>query len=115
MNANGMFLPYVTACLCGLLYNRGRKNRFYRFFFFFFSVISFMPLTAWAVIPLIYVPGSEPGGEDVTKFLYNFTTDHSPLLVSAAALLLFAIGLVIMLRKGIIRNYISEIRSAKQS
>ena len=74
-----------------------------------------MPLTAWAVISLIYVPGSEPGGEDVTKFLYNFTADHSPLLVSAAAALLFAAGLVIMLRKGIIRNYISEIRSAKQS
>ena len=115
LQANGMFFPYVIGCVYGLLYNRNWKNTFYRFFSAVFLVSTFFAVVAWIVIPFVYVPGTDPGGEDVTKFLFNFAQDHSPLLVSAGAAVLFAVGIVIMIRRGIIRNYIEEIKAAKQA
>ena len=114
-HANGMFLPFVVCLVYGLLYNRNLKNTFYRLFSVVFSVICFIQTLTWIVIPFFYEPGTDPRGEDVKKFLYNFAQNHSPMLVTAGAAVLFAIGIAVMLRKGIIRNFIEEIKEAKNS
>ena len=55
--------------------------------------------------------GKAPVGDDVTDFLYNFTHDHHPLLVSGVALFIMTVAIAIMIKKGIVKNYILEIRS----
>lgn len=114
-HANGMFLPFVVCLVYGLFYNRNLKNTFYRLFSVVFSVICFIQTLAWVVIPFFYEPGTDPRGEDVKKFLYNFAQNHSPMLVTAGGAVLFAIGIAVMLRKGIIRNFMEEIKEAKNT
>ena len=49
---------------------------------------------------------------------YNFASSHEPLWVTAAALILIAISMVLTIKKGILRNYIEvmkEIKSRKSS
>ena len=115
LHANGMLLPVITGCVYALLYNRNLKNRFYRFFSFFLLTISFSAVLAWVLVPILFMQGNAPGGDDVTNFLSNFAQDHSPLLVIAGAAVLFAAGLTLMIRKGVIRNYIEEIKAVKKS
>ena len=47
------------------------------------------------------------------NFLYNFGSSHDPLWVTAAALILIAISVVLTIKKGILRNYIEVMKEIK--
>lgn len=67
-------------------------------------------ILAWLIIPVLYIRGTAPINDDVTKFLYNFSYDFHPLLVSAVAAMIIGIGVTLMIKKRIIHNFIAEIR-----
>ena len=109
LHANGAVLPAVLSWVWMLLYRSRAEKVFYRVFSFFVALVPASSLLAWVIIPIVSLNGQAPAGDDCTKFLFNFSQGHSPLLVSAAALLLIAVSAALALRKGIVRNFRGEI------
>lgn len=114
MHLNGMLFPLILSVLYMLLYRREIKNSFYRIFSGFVTLIPLGSLMAWVIIPFLYMNGQAPEGDDVTKFLYNFTHDHSAYWVSVVALLVIFASIAIALWKGIIQNFKAEIKKIKK-
>ena len=61
-------------------------------------------------IPFVFLNGNAPVGDDVTYFLLNFSQTNSPIIVSVVASLLICIGVVLMIKKGVVKNYILQIK-----
>ena len=47
------------------------------------------------------------------NFMYNFASSHDPLWVTAAALILIAISVMLTIKKGILRNYVEVMKEIK--
>lgn len=111
LHVNGVAFPVIVLIIYMLLYRKQIKNMFYRMFSFTFSVCAIGSMGAWIFIPFLYMQGNAPIGDDITNFLYNYTHDHHPLLVSGVTLFIMTIAITIMIKKGIVKNYILEIKS----
>lgn len=46
-------------------------------------------------------------------FLYNFSQGHSPVIVSIAAAVLIAIDILLVIKKGVFRNFVEEFKSVR--
>ena len=110
LQANGALLPVIVSFIYMLFYKKESRSMFYHIFSYMFCLIPVGSLFAWVIIPFVYMQGNAPAGDDVTKFLYNFTHDYHPLLVSAVAVLIIAVGIILMIKKEIIKTFIVEIR-----
>lgn len=110
LHANGALLPVIVAFVYMLLYKRESKNSFYRIFSYAASLAPVISLLAWVTVPFVYMQGNAPVNDDVTQFLSVFAQDCHPLAVSAAAALIIAMGVAVMIQKGIIKNFILEVR-----
>lgn len=111
LHANGALLPVIVSFVYMLFYKKERKSMLYRIFSYIFCLAPIASLLAWVIIPFAYMQGNAPGGDDVTNFLYNFSHDYHPLLVSAAAALVSIMGVILMIKKQIIKNFIFEIKN----
>lgn len=67
-------------------------------------------MLAWVIIPFAYLQGKAPINDDVTNFLTIFCENYHPLIVSAVAVVLIGIGIVLMIKKRVIHNFIEEIK-----
>ena len=110
LQANGALLPVIVSFIYMLFYKKESRSMFYHIFSYMFCLIPVGSLFAWVIIPFVYMQGNAPAGDDVTKFLYNFTHDYHPLLVSAVAVLIIAVEIILMIKKEIIKTFIVEIR-----
>ena len=113
LHANGAFLPLLISYVYLLFYRSDVENAFYRTFSWFFGLIPAASMIAWVIIPFIFLNGDAPAGDDVTLFLENFSQDHSPVIVSIASALLMGIGMVILIRKKVLQNFIEEIKRVR--
>ena len=113
LHANGAFLPLLISYVYLLLYRSGSENSFYRTFSCFFGLIPAISMIAWIIIPFTFISGNAPLNDDVTLFLENFSHDFSPLAVSAAAALFMGIGIAIIIRKKVLRNFMEEIKRVR--
>lgn len=92
--------------------NRPNTTRAKNIFYLVLSPIPVLILLAWILLPLRYmINGTTPAGDDCTKFLKLFEKDHSPVLIIAAALLLFSVNILLMIKKQIIRNFFDTIKT----
>ena len=110
LHANGALLPVIVSFVYMLFYKKEGRSMFYHIFSYMFCLIPVGSLFAWVIIPFVYMQGNAPAGDDVTKFLYNFTHDYHALLVSAVAVLIIAVGIILMIKKEIIKTFIVELR-----
>ena len=110
LHANGAILPVVVVLVNMFCYRKESKNTFYHMFSFVGTIMPICSLLAWVVIPFVYMNGNAPAGDDVTKFLAIFSENYSPLIVSVVALLIVISGVLLMVKKGIIKNYVLEIK-----
>ena len=110
LQANGALLPVIVSFIYMLFYKKESRSMFYHIFSYMFCLIPVGSLFAWVIIPFVYMQGNALAGDDVTKFLYNFTHDYHPLLVSAVAVLIIAVGIILMIKKEIIKTFSVEIR-----
>lgn len=104
LHANGALLPVIVSFAYMLFYKKKSKSMFYHFFSYMVCLMSICSSLAWVVIPFLYMQGNAPEGDDVTKFLYNFSTNYHPLLICIVAALIIAVGVIVMIKKEIIRN-----------
>ena len=113
MNANGALLPLILSYVYMLFYKRSLANTFYRILSYMISLVPTASLLAWVILPILYMNGNAPAGDDVTKFLFNFSQSYDPIYVSVAALLLIMTGITIMVIKGIPQNFCNEAKSIR--
>lgn len=110
LHANGALLPVFAAYTYMLFYKSNSRNSFYRLFSFMAALSPTTSMFAWLMIPFLYLGGNAPVNDDVTKFLCSLPHGLSPLTVSAVAAMIIGIGIVLMVRKRIIHNFIAEVR-----
>ena len=113
LHANGAFFPLLLSYIYLLFYRKGSGNTFYRIISLFIGYGPAAGLLAWVVIPLLYLGGNAPAGDDVTLFLYNYSQGHSPVIVSIAAAVLIAIDILLVIKKGVFRNFVEEFKSVR--
>lgn len=114
LHANGMIFPLIISYIYMFLYRRKTENRFYHLISFFIVLIPAVSAFAWVLIPIAYITGNAPAGDDVTKFLDIFSSVHCPIWISMAALILIAISVILMVKKGILHNYIKVLTRKKE-
>jgi len=110
LHANGALLPVIMSFAYMLLYKKKSKSMFYHIFSYMVCLIPSCSILAWVIIPFLYMQGNAPASDDVTNFLYNFTNEYHPLIVSGVAALIIAVGIILMIKKQIIKNFILEIK-----
>ena len=110
LHVNGALFPMVVSYAYMLFYNREKESSVYRVCSFFMTLMPTFSLLAWVIVPIVYLGGNAPVGDDVTKFLDTFSVKYHPIYVTLAAAVLVLLSLTIMIRKRIIHNYILEIR-----
>lgn len=110
MHANGAVLPLIVSYLYTLFYQRDSAKSLYRIFSYIVTLIPVCSILAWVILPFAYLRGNAPTNDDVTKFLAVFCENYHPLIVSAAAAALIGFGVVLMIEKRVIHNFIEEIK-----
>lgn len=110
LQANGALLPVFTAYIYMFFYKSNNAKSFYRIFSYMIVLIPVASMLAWLIIPVMYIGGNAPINDDVTKFLYIFSHDFHPLIVSVVAAMIIGIGVALMIKKRIIHNFIEEVR-----
>ena len=110
LHANGALLPILVSYIYMLFYKSSSEKSFYRFFSYMVVLIPTASVLAWVVVPFMYVGENAPAGDDVTNFLHTFSQYFHPLIVSAAAVIIIGIGIVLMVKRRILGNFIAEIR-----
>lgn len=108
LHAAGMLLPVSISIIYLIMYRRKIESSIYRIFSFLFIVLPLCSLLAWVFVPIQYMMGIAPVGEDVTKFI-SCSGIH-PLAVTISALLLISLTLLFAWKKGVIKNYINTIK-----
>ena len=106
LHVNGVFLPVLVAFVYILLYKREKENSFYHLFSYVFAIASTMSLLAWVFGPIMYMMGRASAGDDVTRFLDNFSRNHHSLIVSAVAVLLIGVNVTMIIKKGLVKNVV---------
>lgn len=99
----GLLLPVLISVLYMLLYKKERAGIFYHLFSFLFMALPTFSILAWVLVPVLYMNGRAPAGDDATQFLD--ASGLSPLLVILTAILLFLLNIVLAWHKKIIQNY----------
>ncbi len=115
LHANGAFLPLIIAFIYLIFYKKELNNIFYRMFSFFAGIIPISSMLAWVFIPMTFLNSNAPVGDDVTMFLLNFSKTSSPIIVSVVAILLICIGIILMIKKGVVKNYILQIKELSKN
>ncbi len=115
LHANGALFPLIAVFIYLTFYRRELNKTFYRVFSIFNGIIAICPLLAWVFIPFAFINGKAPVGDDVTQFLLNFSQIGSPLIVSVVAALLISIGVALVIRKGVLKNYILVIKELSKN
>ena len=115
LNAGGMLLPYIVGIVWLALYRaggdkgglrNGRAGGIYRSCAFIYYVASLYSVTPWILIPITYARGFAPAGDDVTKFLINYSyIGGSPVTVSSAATVMLVFYLALLTRQEPARDF----------
>ena len=114
-HANGTIFPLLLSYVFLLFYRKESNNTVYRVFSLLLGISPAFSLLTWFVKPFAYVEGTFTPGDDTTQFLYNFSQGYSPIIVSIAAAVLFGISIFLIIKKGVLRNIIDEIKSVRKS
>lgn len=114
LHANGAILPMVAAFVYMLVYRKDCRKSFYRIFSFFVSLIPTASMLAWVILPFLFLQGNAPAKDDVTHFLNIFSDLFHPLIVSAVSAAIIVISITLIYKKGILQNYLKEVRQLKQ-
>lgn len=111
LNANGALFPLVIGAIYAVLYRKDVQNKVYQAFSFVFTLAPGYSLFAWVFIPVLYLMGKAPYGDDCTKFLDVFSIKYSPLLAAAGAIVLIVSYAVLLVKRRTVFGFVKEIKS----
>lgn len=87
---------------------------FYRIFSFLVTLIPTASMLAWVILPFLFLQGKAPAKDDVTHFLYVFSDQFHPLIISAVSAAIIVISVTLIYKRRILHNYLEEVRQLKQ-
>lgn len=105
LHANGMLFPVILFLIYCVLYKKDSKSSLYCIFSYIAALLPTASMLAWVIIPFAYLQGKAPAGDDVTKFLHNWSQTFQPLIVSIFAIIGIGINVGLMIKKQIIKNF----------
>lgn len=109
-HVSGALFPLVLCYIYMLLYIRRSRSFLYHTFSFFACAAPLSALIAWIIMPVHYMRGTAPVNDDVTRFLFIFSRrDHTWKVIAAAAVLLCA-GILMMRYRGIVKNFLDDMK-----
>ena len=104
LHSAGVLFPVICLFVYLLVY-RDFHNNWYKMFSYIVCVMPICSLLAWVFVPVLYVCNQAPIGDDVTKFLDIFDKSFHPLMVSVFASIVIIVLVMLVVKKGIIRNF----------
>lgn len=111
LHINGALLPIIISFIYILAYKKNSNNSFYRIFSYMFTLVPTASALAWVILPFIYMQGNVTANDDVIKFLCDSSKYLHPLIVSVLAAGIIGISIFTMIKKQIVQNFITEIRT----
>ena len=115
LHLNGALFPLVIALIYIILYRKENTNRYYRIISGIFILMPLTSLLAWVFIPILYMFGQAPEGDDVYKFLYNFCFDYPAYVVSICAISAICGCVYLAVKKGVFENVRITIKELKEN
>lgn len=114
MHLNGTLFPLVVSVVYAMLYKKEYANRFYRVMSGIFVLMPISSLLAWVIVPILYMFGQAPQSDDVYKFLYSFSFDYPPYLVSICAVSAMCCCVCLAVKKGVFGNFRMAMKELKE-
>ena len=105
LHLNGALLPFVISVVYTMLYKKEYANRFYRVMSGIFVLMPISSLLAWVIVPVLYMFGQAPAGDDIYKFLCNFCFDYPAYVVSICAIVAICCSACLAVKKGVFGNF----------
>lgn len=102
-HAAGMLLPVVISIVYMAFYRKSYENVFYRIFSALFTMLPFLSVIAWILVPIACLLGETPENDDAAKFIN--VLGINPWIVCAAAILFVMSGILLAWNKKIILYY----------
>lgn len=109
-NANGLLFPLIISYVHMLFYQKENKNPLYQILSYFGVMISFYSIFPWVLIPIFFLAGIPPEGDDCTKLLQIFSLKYHPIFISIGAVILLIFSLMLVNKKDILTNVLSSIK-----
>lgn len=111
LHVNGVLFPLILSYIYMIFYKTDKENIIYRIVSYIITIMPMFSILPWVIMPIIYaVGGSIPATDDVTKFLYNFSSRYNPIWVTIGAVVLIVVSIIIIIKKRILHNFIAEMR-----
>ena len=110
LHANGILFPLIISYVYMIFYQKECANSLYRILSYFVGILPVFSLFAWVFIPILILNGNTLSGDDCAKFLDIFSLKYSPVLVIVSAVVLIVLGLILMIRKNIIKNFVDVMK-----
>ncbi|TGE36797.1 hypothetical protein E4K67_16935 [Desulfosporosinus fructosivorans] len=107
-NAAGMLLPIILIVPIIISYKRNKKSILYHCCYITACLWGISPLLAWLIVPVVSLLDSPPQGDDVAKYIMS--SEWHPMTVFACALAILIGLLVLVIKKGIIPEFIEIIK-----
>lgn len=107
-HAAGMLFPIILTVPIIISYKQNKKSIIYHCFYISACLWGISPLLAWLIVPFVSLAGSPPQGDDVAKFITS--SGWHPMLVFASALVILIGLLLLVIKKGIIQEFIAKIK-----
>lgn len=107
-HAAGMLLPIILLVPVIISYKQGKKSIFYHCCYMAACLWGVSPLLAWLIVPVVSMVASPPQGDDVGKFIMS--SEWHPTLVFAVALGILTVMLALVIKKGIIQEFIAILK-----
>lgn len=107
-HAAGMLLPILLTVPLIISYKRNKKSIIYHCCYITACLWGIAPLLAWLIVPVVSLVGSPPQGDDVAKFIAS--SEWHPMLVFASALVILIGLLVLVMKKGIIQEFMAMVK-----
>lgn len=99
----GVLFPIILTLPIIISYKRGKKSILYHCCHMTVCLWGVSPLLAWLIVPVVSMVSSVPQGDDVGKFIMS--SQWHPMIVFACALVILVGMLVLIIKKGIIREF----------
>lgn len=111
LHANGILFPLIISYVHMFFYQKECANSLYRILSYFAGILPLFSLLAWVFIPILILNGYTSSDDDCTKFLDIFSLKCSPVLVIVGAVVLIVLGLILMIKKNIIKNFVDVMKA----
>lgn len=113
LHLNGALFPLLVSLVYTMLYRKECTNRYYRVISGIFVLMPISSLLAWVFVPILYIFGQAPAGDDVYKFLYNFCFDYPAYVVSICAIVAMCCSAYLAVKKGVFGNFRMTMKELK--